>query len=182
MKKFFPILCIIGLPLMLSAQQKTNPQQQQEQLRREMDAMRMEMQQKIQALQDSLAKLQQQLAEQQQSFPGDKHYKIYVPDGQDYYFMNPDSNTWDHSFNFSFPQDWNMMIPPLPDVPPVEPFEYHFNMPDIDLYKALPYQYQYRYEMPRVPDVPRAPYFYKEKKHKHDEFLKGLPFYEWFKS
>ena len=190
MKKFFTLIVVIGIPLTILAEQKGNTQQQQDQLRREMDALRQEMQQKIQTLQDSLQKLQQQLAEQQQPSPN-KFFHYKAPESGDYYFMMPDSSTWDHSFNFpclpegrdfNWPKDYNLVIPPMPEVPQVEPYEFHFNLPDMqdyDLYKALPYQYHQ--EVPHTPDAPDL-FYYHEKKHKHDDFLRMLPFYNWFKS
>src|SRR5689334_4362523 len=132
MKNFFLIICLLSSPVLLLAQQKSNPQKDQDQIRKEMDALRMEMQQKIQLLQDSLARMQEQLAEQQRSSP-DKFFHYKSPDKGDYYFSIPDSFNWDHSFNFDFswPKDgFNWVIPPQDEIPtpPSQPYEYHFEL------------------------------------------------------
>ncbi|MFI5135217.1 MAG: hypothetical protein ACHQD9_05155 [Chitinophagales bacterium] len=185
MKNIITFFFLISSPLILFAQQKNNSHQ--DQLRKEMETLRAEMDQKIQTLQDSLAKLQEQLAEEQHNSKF-KHFefKYNSPDTGDYYF-HMDTSQWDHAFNFDFhfPKSWNLEIPAVPEVPPVpespgeQQYEYHYQIPDEQFYKAMPYEYYF--SIPKTPDVPEEP-FYHEKKHKHDDFWRMMPFYDWFKS
>jgi len=188
MKNLIALLLIISSPLILFAQQKNNPQQ--DQLQKEIESLRTEMEQRIAVLQDSLARLQEQLAEQQRN-SGSKffEYKYNSPDTGDYFF-HMDSSQWDHAFNFDFhfPKSWNLEIPAVPEVPSVplmpeapgeQHYEYHYQIPDDKFYKSMPYDFYFN--VPKAPEPPEEQYYH-EKKHKHDEFLRMLPFYDWFKS
>jgi len=186
MKNFFSLILLLCAPAFLFAQQKSSTEQQQQQLLKEMDALRAQMQGQIQSLQDSLTKLQQQLAEDQRgnNYP---FFKYEAPNNGDYFLSMPDSFDWDHSFNFPcpegqefFPNGFNLVIPSVPDLPQVAPFEYHYDMPDIQFYKSMPYEYHFN--MPPIPELPQSPDFYREKKHRHDDLWHSLPFYDWFKS
>ena len=173
MRNIFLLLMIVCSPAMLSAQQKSSSQ---EQLRKEMEEMKSEMQAKVKALQDSVALLREQLAERN---AGSSWFKLYSPYSDEQRSELEDllrKKEW--SYNYQLPQvplmpeapaepyKYRLEIPSVPEIH-VQPYDYYFSVPDE---KKLKKAYKYHYDVSPCPD---------EKRHNHD-WMKGLPFYDWF--
>lgn len=168
--KHVAIILLALSPLLVSAQQPASA----DQLRKEMDAFKEQLLAQMKALQDSIASLKDQLTKERAANP-DYFFQNQSPEGSDF-FKEHEAPDWDHTFNFkfNFPELAEPELPATPDVPdlPVPPGEMYF-------FKANPYEFHYNY--PAVPDVPEWPRRYRER-NKMDEFLRMLPFYDWFKS
>ena len=156
MKKILAFGVILTLPFLLSAQQKSNPQQD---LQKQIEVMKQEMQSQISALRDSIAMLQQQLHNERKNSGYEFFYENPLSEKNQGNWMKLDSllrdrpNSW--SWSYSYPK--------------AAPFDFQFMIPP-DKYKD-----ELKWERFRVPQCPEL----SKRKHKH-EWMKMLPFYHLF--
>jgi hypothetical protein len=149
-----------------------------DQLQKELDQFKTQMKEQVKALQDSIALLRDQLAKERRA---PVPFEFELREEGDFFEVIPDMN-WDHSFNFEFnwPDNLKLMIPPAPEISPVPPGGFYFRMPEDDyFFESRPFEFHY--QLPPVPDIQMSPQHQYEKK-KKDDFLRMLPFYDWFKS
>jgi len=177
MRNFFLSLMVLSIPVLVSAQQKSASQ---DQLRKEMEQMKSEMQAKMRALQDSIALLEKELSARDAERNAETLFRLFPSQEEDTTWNNLfKERDWSYGYQFRIPD-----IQIMPAVPPAEPFEFYYEMPRIPEIHAKPYsfyfsipdekklerKYKYRVNVPPCPE---------ERQHKH-EWMKGLPFYNWF--
>ena len=170
MKKLLSIGLIITIPLLLSAQQKGNTQQD---LQKQIEEMKKEMQSQIAALRDSITMLQQQLHSERKNSGYEFFYQNPMSEQNQEDWMKVDSllhnngNTWSWSYSYPkvAPYNYQFMVPS-------EKYKDDLKKSEDELKKSLN---ERNWELWTNPPCPES----SKQKHKH-EWMKGLPFYHLF--
>lgn len=194
MKQLLLILLVLLSPVIAFPQQKNilTPQQQ-EQFKKQMEEFQQQMKDEVKALQDSVTKLREELSKREGERMKGWEWSFHnlVPEIQKELKDLPEvpcpphtpSNDWENlQRDHQYYKDWNfgLNVPSPPESPRDWNFDLHIPELNNEWFHVMPREYHL--EIPRpLPPEDIYPY-YRNHRHRYEDLLEMLPFYNLFKS